>query len=141
MLTRSVRTIGTCSLLEMSFFALYHVPPVLLMEVGSWTLDTRTLDNKNPAQDTFPSINSATREPKITNASDANLSFKEGDQNALVIIKLCAPVDDAMEMIGAQKTFTRINPKRNDTHIGVFRMKHKDESTRNATIRTSEPSE
>ena len=71
MLARSVRTIGTCSLVRMSFFALSHMPPVLLMDVGSWTLDTRTLDDKT--QSTFR----ATREPKITNALDANLSFKE----------------------------------------------------------------
>ena len=75
------------------------------MDVGSWTLDTRTLDYRNPAQDTFPNINSAIREPKITNASDVNLSFKEDSmeiKNALVAIKLCAAIGDAMEMIGAQ---------------------------------------
>ena len=53
MLTRSVRTISTCSFVEMSFFALSHVPPVLLMDVGSWTLDTRTLDDKNPHKKPF----------------------------------------------------------------------------------------
>ena len=60
----------------MSFFALSHVPPVLLMDVGSWTLDTRTLDYNNPHKTLFQT-NSAIREPKITNALDANLSFKE----------------------------------------------------------------
>ena len=43
-------------------------------------------------------------------------------------------------VMNAQNTFTRNNPKRNDTHIGAFRTKHKDETTRNTTIRTSEPS-
>ena len=43
-------------------------------------------------------------------------------------------------VMNAQNAFTRINPKRNDTHIGAFRTKHKDETTRNTTIRTSEPS-
>ena len=44
-------------------------------------------------------------------------------------------------VMNAQNTFTRINPKRNDTHIGPFQRKHKDESTRRATTRTLEPSE
>ena len=73
MLARSVRTIGTFSLVEMSFFALSHVPPMLLMDVGCWTLDTRTLDDKT-CKVNFPNKNP---ELKITNAPDANLSFKE----------------------------------------------------------------
>ena len=48
MLTRSIRTLSRSSLVEMSFFALSHGPPVLLMDVGSWTLETRMLDDKNP---------------------------------------------------------------------------------------------
>ena len=53
MSTRSVRTTRTCDLVEISFFALSHVPPVLLMDVGSWTLDTRTLDDKKPHKTLF----------------------------------------------------------------------------------------
>ena len=52
-----------------------------------------------------------------------------------------ALVSHHRSVMTAQNTFTHINPKRNDTHIGAFQMKHKDESTRNATIRASEPSE
>ena len=39
-----------------------------------------------------------------------------------------AIVSHHRSVMNAQNTFTRINPKRNDTHIGAFRMKHGDVS-------------
>ena len=102
MLTRSVRTISTCSFVEMSFFALSHVPPVLLMGRGKLDAGHKDAGRQKPAQETFPNLNLAIREPKITNAL---VSFKEdfmGDQHALGIIKLCTAIGDAMEVIGAQ---------------------------------------
>ena len=99
MLIRSVRTVGTCSLVEMSFFALSHMPPVLLMDVGSWTLATKTR-TRHLSKHKF--CNQRTEDHQ---RSDANRPFKEdfyGDQNALVIIKLCTSIGDAMEIIGAQ---------------------------------------
>ena len=39
-----------------------------------------------------------------------------------------ALVSHHLSVVNAQNTFTRINPKRNGTHIGAFRMKHGDVS-------------
>ena len=80
---------------------------------------------QKPAQDTFPNTNSAIRELKIINAPDANLSFKEV---FMEIKSKCTCHDKAV--------YCNRRCNGNDWCAVVTA-----ESTRNATIRTSEPSE
>ena len=61
------------------YVSLRIVPCASSVAHGRGKLDAghKNAGRQKPAQDTFPNINSAIREPKITNALDANLSFKE----------------------------------------------------------------